>query len=309
MIRKDQTDKKRYRNSIYYASKARVGFRFLLRNMSITKDEYILLPSYVGYSIREGSGVHDPIEECEINYTFYRVDKNLSCDLDDLRNKISSFKIFAVFVIHYFGFKQSDIIEIKNICQHNNVYLIEDCAHCLNSSSEGTPLGDYGDFSLFSLPKTLPVPDGGILQVNRGDIALPPISTVDKISLEAMEIYSTSDIEAITNQRIKNYNALLELLLPMSGIEILYPKLPTGIVPMNFPVLLRSKNRHETFEGLMNEGVETMALYYQLIDPIQEAEYPVSHEISRKILNLPIHQDVSAGDIRIIADKLTKVLR
>jgi len=311
MIYKNQTDRKRYRNSIFFTSSARVGFRHLLNNLNIGKDGYILLPSYIGYSIREGSGVIDPIEECGITYAFYRVKRNLSVDLDDLQNKIKIYrhKTFAVFVIHYFGFLQSDIIEIRNICANYGIYLVEDCAHCFKSSYKGVLLGDFGDFSLFSIHKILPTLDGGILKVNRNDVSLPLITEDDKISFESLESYLTSNMEEIAKIRINNYKFLLELLLPMRDIEILYPQLEYGIVPMNFPILIKSKSRHDVYQGLIREGVETMALYYQLIDSIQEEVYPLSHEISHKILNLPIHQDVNEDDLHVIADKLYKVLR
>lgn len=309
MIHKNQKDHKLYRDSIYFTSAARVGFRHLLLNLKIPKDKYILLPSYIGYSIREGSGVLDPIEECGINYKFYRIKRNLSADLEDIGRKISMHNIFSIFVIHYFGFLQSDISEIKNICNSHNIFLIEDCAHCLKSNYDGTPLGDFGDFSLFSIHKVLPTPDGGILKVNRKDISIPVIGKNDKISFKSLEIYATSQFDEISYIRIKNYKLLQELLSSMNSVEILYPQLPDGIVPMNFPILIKSKNRFDIYKRLMHEGVETMALYYQLVTPIIEDEYPVSHELSGKILNLPIHQELSENEIYFIADTLYKALK
>ena len=112
MIKKNQTNIQQFRKPLFFAKSARVGFRHLLRNLNISSDKSIILPSYIGLSVREGSGVLDPIEDCNV-YDFYRVDNNLSADLGDLKKKLSSVKTFAIFVIHYFGFMQSDIIMIK----------------------------------------------------------------------------------------------------------------------------------------------------------------------------------------------------
>src|SRR5262249_17886656 len=55
----------------------------------------------------------------------------------------------------------------------------EDCALSLFSETEGQPLGSFGDYSVFCLYKTLPVPNGGLLVQNRG--ALPEL---DALALE-----------------------------------------------------------------------------------------------------------------------------
>ncbi len=44
--------------------------------------------------------------------------------------------------------------------------LVEDCALSLFSEADGKPLGAFGDYSVFCLYKTLPVPNGGVLVEN-----------------------------------------------------------------------------------------------------------------------------------------------
>lgn len=309
MIKKDPTNIQQFHKPLFFSESARVGFRHLLRNLKIPSDQFILLPSYIGLSVREGSGVLDPIEDCNICYDFYRVDSNLSANLDDLKKKLSSIKAFAVFVIHYFGFMQSDILMIKEICKENQILLIEDCAHCLPSCHDGSKLGMVGDFSLFSIHKFFPTKAGGILQVNNNAYSFQDLPEEEKISRQDLETFTCSDLLAIAKQRVANYNALLKLLLPYEEkIEIPFSQIPDGIVPMNFPVLLKSHDRHEIYKKLIDEGVEAISLYYQLIEQIREDQYPLSHAVSNKILNLPIHQDVTKEDVQVIADKLLKVL-
>jgi dTDP-4-amino-4,6-dideoxygalactose transaminase len=53
---------------------------------------------------------------------------------------------------------------------------IEDCALSLLSDYKGQPLGSFGDYSIFCLYKTLPVPNGGVLvQNSRNGGLLEPI--------------------------------------------------------------------------------------------------------------------------------------
>ena len=56
------------------------------------------------------------------------------------------------------------------MCRTRGVLLIEDCALALLSGVEGRPLGSFGDFSVFCLYKTLPVPNGGLLLQNSGPL-------------------------------------------------------------------------------------------------------------------------------------------
>jgi dTDP-4-amino-4,6-dideoxygalactose transaminase len=57
--------------------------------------------------------------------------------------------------------------EIAALCRERGSILIEDCALSLLSEPDGKPLGATGDYSVFCLYKTLPVPNGGLLVQNR----------------------------------------------------------------------------------------------------------------------------------------------
>jgi dTDP-4-amino-4,6-dideoxygalactose transaminase len=56
--------------------------------------------------------------------------------------------------------------ELTAVCREHGLILIEDCALSLLSQADGRPLGTYGDYAIFCLYKTLPVPNGGMLVQN-----------------------------------------------------------------------------------------------------------------------------------------------
>jgi dTDP-4-amino-4,6-dideoxygalactose transaminase len=87
-------------------------------------------------------------------------------DIDDLRQAIEP-QTRAVLVTHYFGFAQPDFRAIVDLCRDGGLFLIEDCAHALYSTYQGQPLGTLGDVGVFSLWKTLPLPDGAAAVANR----------------------------------------------------------------------------------------------------------------------------------------------
>lgn len=305
MITKTPIDKKKCVGNIFFTSAARVGFNHLLKNLHFKDEEKILLPAYIGITDREGSGVFDPISELKINYDFYGLEKNLKINKEDLETKILSGQFKAVLIIHYFGFLHCDIEWVSIICKNNNMLLIEDCAHAFSSTYKNIPLGDFGDFSFFSIHKFLATEDGGILKVNNKDFHFPIIDDASRrIKLETLEQLSKSKINEISNIRISNYKYLRDKLGKIDEIEILYPELPQGIVPVNFPVIVKDSKREKLYFRLMEENIPVIALYYRLIGAIDKRKYPTSYYFSNNILNLPIHQDILPEDIDNIVEKM-----
>ena len=96
---------------------------------------------------------------------FYRLVDELRVDEEDLERKLRA-RPGVVFVIHYFGFGQPYIERIAELCQRAGSILIEDCAHALFSKHAGLTLGAFAPIAIFSLRKSLPIPDGGALKVN-----------------------------------------------------------------------------------------------------------------------------------------------
>jgi dTDP-4-amino-4,6-dideoxygalactose transaminase len=122
----------------------------------------VLVPSY-----NCGTEV-DALIASGFKIMLYRIDRLGEMDIDDLKNRISP-KTKIVYVIHYFGFPQP-LKKLRELCNERRLYLIEDCALSLFSTSESENIGRTGDISVFSFPKTLPVPDGGVLQLNNPSI-------------------------------------------------------------------------------------------------------------------------------------------
>jgi dTDP-4-amino-4,6-dideoxygalactose transaminase len=96
---------------------------------------------------------------------FVRVDGRMRLDLDHLARSIGP-RTRAVYVIHYLGFPQP-MEAILEIADRHGLPVIEDCALALLSKDGATPLGSRGALGVFCLYKSLPVPNGGLLALNR----------------------------------------------------------------------------------------------------------------------------------------------
>lgn len=143
---------------IYYVHLGRVAIRRACELLDVGKGGEILAPAY-----NCGSEI-DPLLCSGASVKLYRIDRNARIDLNDLKDRISK-KTKVIYVTHYFGMPQP-LDEIGAICRDRKIYLIEDCALSLFSSDSQTKLGSRGDVSIFSFPKTLPVPDGGAMVLN-----------------------------------------------------------------------------------------------------------------------------------------------
>jgi dTDP-4-amino-4,6-dideoxygalactose transaminase len=128
---------------------------------------FLLAPSYnCGHEI-------EPFRREKFELDFYKVDRFGSVDLDDFQSRLLGNHQVAM-ITHYFGFERN-VDVIRHLCNMKGVYLIEDCAHSFLSCSRGKYLGSWGDLSIFSFWKTIPIIDGGCLVINNTDIpAVPP---------------------------------------------------------------------------------------------------------------------------------------
>ena len=84
----------------------------------------------------------------------------------------------VLYVIHYAGWPQP-IAQLSELCRRREMLLVEDCALSLLSETDaGQPLGSFGQWSVFCLYKTLPLPNGALLVQN--DL---PIESLERLHL------------------------------------------------------------------------------------------------------------------------------
>jgi len=110
-----------------------------------------------------------PLLERGVRPRYYGVDRTLRADMASVERAIAS-GVDAVFVTHVLGVPQR-IDAIERTCLGHDVPLIEDCAHTLTGRCGERPLGTFGDVSIFSMRKLLPMPDGGALCINARSLA------------------------------------------------------------------------------------------------------------------------------------------
>lgn len=96
---------------------------------------------------------------------FYEVDEMLHTGVTSF-DRVATKGVRAVVVVNYFGFPQP-LDSIRTWCRSHGAALIEDNAHGFLSAEEQAWLGRRGDFGVFSIRKTLALPNGAALVDNR----------------------------------------------------------------------------------------------------------------------------------------------
>ena len=96
---------------------------------------------------------------------YSHVDRRMQLDPDAIARLCDRHRPDVLYVIHYIGWAQP-IAALADLCRARNMLLVEDCALSLLSAPAGLRLGGFGQWSVFCLYKTLPLPTGALLVQN-----------------------------------------------------------------------------------------------------------------------------------------------
>jgi len=147
-------------------SSGRSAFLAILNSLELKEDDEILLQAFTC------NAVPNPIIWAGLKPVYVDCDeKSFNIDCEDLKRKITP-KSKAVIVQHTFGLA-AEMDEILEICQANNLILIEDCAHSLGAEYKGRKVGTFGRAAFFSFgrDKVISSVYGGMVVTNDDELA------------------------------------------------------------------------------------------------------------------------------------------
>ena len=317
IIPKAASDPARFRRPLFPTANCRSAIELFLRSVGATEGTSVLIPAYIGWSPKEGSGIHDPILAAGASLAFYRMGRDLSIDLEHLESQLAAVRPKVVLFVHYFGFPDRRLAEGVNLAHAHGALALEDEAHALFSDMIGGVCGRYGDAAVYSMHKMFPFKSGGGIVVNN----LSPIPQNGSFLREgvgggrqdptALECHNPFDYDlaAIAARRLANANAVLKEVLEIKDIATpLYESIPTGVIPQTLPVLIDRVPREQVYNEMNARGYGVVSLYHTMIEPIRENEFPDSHWLARRILNLPVHQDIEPSMAGELVSNLKQVI-
>jgi dTDP-4-amino-4,6-dideoxygalactose transaminase len=294
---------------------------------------------------------------------FVRVDGQMRLDVEALEAHVGP-HTRAIYVIHYLGMPQP-MEDVLAVARRHGLPVIEDCALALLSRDGDAPLGSRGDVSVFCLYKTLPVPNGGLLVLNRPLDAAPParsaplgstlshaagsllahaalrlgpagehvreavrrtgravrsaagvhaLSTgtshfdpeaadVGMSALSAL-VLENVDFDAVQAARRRNWFLLLSRVRDLA--PPVHVELPRGACPLFYPLLCADKARAAA--RLAARGVETVDFWRDGHPACPRDEFPEVEALRRRVLELPIHQDLGPEDMAYLGEAVEEAL-
>ena len=238
---------------------------------------------------------------------------------DDVERKITP-KTKAVIGVHIFGQPFSQ--RLKEICERNNIALIEDAAQAHGAVLNGEMAGSIGDIACFSFfpSKNMAVGgEGGMITTTRPDLADRMRRLVDHGRDDSLE-----SIELGTNLRMSEVSAAIGRV-QLKHIDEWTSKRRRNASKLIHGTKIRPNSKHSWHQlCLLSEDVEeTISLFNDAgIDarvhyPIpcnrhqvysdhfqHEVSLPVCDEIAHRLVAIPVHSSLTDEEL----DRINSVL-
>lgn len=272
------------------------------------------------------------------------VQETRNIDPDSIRERITS-RTKAIMYVDYAG-HPCDIKEIHEIAEEYNLHLIEDSAHALGSSFQGKKVGTFADVTVFSFHPVKPITtaEGGVAMTDDPEIAdrmrllrshgikkeIP--QGVDQKTAWKYDMimlgrnYRMTDLQAALGlSQIKKLDQFIGRRNELAALyqrnlkEIPFLELPLtkpGIIHgwHLYTVLLKNIDRDTFFGYMRNQGIgvnvhyiPTYRLsYYQQHLPTDYSCCPVTEEVFRQIITLPLYPAMRHEDISTVVETIKK---
>lgn len=291
-----------------------------------TRDE-VILPAYTCVTVAL------PILYQRAKPILADVQDDYNISVDDIKNKITD-KTKAVIVPHMFGYP-ADINEIKELCNENDIYLIEDCAQSIGAEYQRHKVGTFGDISIFSFyaTKMITTIQGGMICTNNSewvktfnDLREPDqYREIDYELDDRLKYrYTMSDIGATMGIiQLDKLNTFVNRRRKISAIysdtlsdTIMHPMEEKGrkhvfsryIVRTSFkPNIIIEKLQHENISCAMMHmpplNKRASIEKYNL-----NKEFPKTNEIVESAVSLPMYSSLTYDDALFVAETLNKAI-
>lgn len=290
------------------------SLRVILQHLKLSKDDKVLLPSYMCPTILY------PFKELGILYEFYKVNRNLQIELDDLSKRVTG-KAKAVFFINYFGFKQPDEVKTALLkLKESGIIVIQDVVQDFYVQNSDL----IGNYAFMSFRKFFPCEGSIIISKDKIDGVVIKgknktyfnnklkgrllrylhykygckeesfLSAFNKanesyrlpenINFTKYDEYILNriDFEKEKETRRKNFKVLLERF----NEKALFKSLPDNVVPLAFPIIVKDRNNLRS--RLSKESIYC-PVHWKLPDEFKGNVCKDSFELSEEIMSVPIN--------------------
>jgi perosamine synthetase len=274
---------------------------------------------------------------------FSEINNNFLLDFEDMKTRVTD-KTKAVILVHFAGFIDDKILEIKSWLNERKILLVEDAAHAHGASLNNKKAGNIGDVAAFSFysTKNMTTGEGGMITTNDNTIAEKCAS----IRSRGLDMQAEDEIFKVlgSNQRVTEIQALMglsqlkrldEFVSHRNKIADIYTQCLQSLelagairlVRVNHKdvhaywryvlFLTSGQDRNIIRQNMGSHSIKIDWAYHPLVhlQPIMRKRYgtnvgdlPFSEYLAETHLCLPVHLGVSEEDARYIGNTLVEYL-
>ena len=266
---------------------------------------------------------------------------SLCLDFKDAERRLTP-RTKAIMPVHYSG-GVGDVKGIYAFAKKHDLRVVEDAAHAFGSFFEGQKIGSFGDIACFSFDgiKNITSGEGGCIVTDdeatlnriRDSRLLGVVKDTDNRYLGkrswqfdvtaqgwryhmsnlmavigSVQLSRFSEMSVKRQQLATHYQNVLKDSASIKTIEMDYRE----VVPHIFVVLLdETIDRELARTKLLEEKIETGVHYYpnhrhSFFE--DKSEFPVTDSIEKRIMTLPLHPDLTLGDVNYVVKNLVRVV-
>lgn len=323
--------------SVIATNTGTTALHLALDTIGVSECDEVILPSFTFAATAQA------VKMCGAKPVFCEVyPDTFLMDTEDVKKKISD-KTKAVIPVHYAG-RPCDMDALMEIRDQTGIRIVEDAAHAFGSEYKGQKIGSFGDITCFSFDsiKVITSGDGGAIVTD--DQAFDDLSRkkrllgIDRKTMVAKDWKMRSWVYDVTTAgyryHLGNINAAIGLaqikktdrfiqrrreichlydreLNQVKGIERMADDYDT-ITPFMYVIRVKEGRRNQLKDYLMEHDIETGVSYIPChtfhIFREEGTVLPVTDEIFREILCLPLHPELADADVKEVCGRIKEFM-
>jgi dTDP-4-amino-4,6-dideoxygalactose transaminase len=299
------------------------ALHLILRAYGIGPGDEVIVPAntYIAtwLAVSYSGAIPIPVEPLKRTYNL---------DPDRLRSAITS-RTKAIMVVHLYG-QTADMDPINEVAEQYGLKVIEDAAQAHGARYKGKAAGSLGHAAGWSF---YPGKNLGAL----GDAGA--VTSDDQVLLENIRLLRNYGSQVKYHNQFKGYNSRLDelqaaflrvklkhldewnarrvqianlYLEKLHDTPLVLPFVPTDMQP-NWHVFVALAQQRDVLQAYLQEGGIGTLIHYPIPPHLQPAyqeldlpagSYPITEEIHRQVLSLPIGPHLSLPDLQTVVDEI-----
>lgn len=325
-------------NHVHLTTSCTASMEICALTLNLKKNDEVLVPSY-GYNTSASSFLRTgcKIKYCDIDQA------KLMPSFEQIKKEINK-KTKAIIIFHMQGLAIEYLDKLQKYCKSKKIYLIEDAAQALGSYHKDKPLGSYGDFACFSFHETKNFHSGmgGLLVINNKKFIRKSDLVFDKGTDRTLVVSNPNyykkyyswveigscfrmpelnasyltlqikDIEKLINHRSSIYKRYIRNLSRWLNDEFQICNRPMYKYNYHqFTIILKKREREKFLKFLKkNKIIAFIGLEALHLSKVgrnflnKNTNLNNTDHIIKKIVRLPIHNNLKLKDVDIICSKI-----